>query len=270
MKPSPSLTASDAGTAVRCDLAGFGTVQAAPEQIAALRQKPGGANARPLPPGLLKHADEQTVAAVAAVWQAIHRFDLAATRFTDWGVVAAPRFLGRAAMAAAVQRFAAEGAWGISPHLIPHRSLHSVSGAISQALTIHGPNFGVGGGPDGVSEVFLAVSTLLERERLPGVWVLLTGWDPEPRPGCEPAVAATCGAVALALTAPGTATTGWRLAIRPAAGAHDPGETEPLSLEALRAALVDAAEPPARCVWKLAGGGRLALERGTAATRLAA
>src|SRR5205823_2855913 len=110
---------------------------------------------------------------------AIHRHGLAGTRFTDWGVLAAPRYLGRSAMAVALQRFAAEGAWGLSPHLIPHHSLHSVSGTISQALKINGPNIGVGGGPGSGAEAFLAATALLSAGQVPGVWVVLTGWDPE-------------------------------------------------------------------------------------------
>jgi hypothetical protein len=85
-------------------------------------------------------------------------------------------------MAAALQRFAAEGAWGVSPHLIPHRSRHSISGTVSQALKIHGPNFGVGGGPGGTVEVLLAATALLEGKRLPGVWIVLTCLDPESPP----------------------------------------------------------------------------------------
>jgi hypothetical protein len=138
---------------------------------------PGG---EALPPSFLKHADEQTVVGLAAVFQAIHRFGLVGNSFTDWGVLAGPRFLGRACLAVALQRFALEGAWGVSPHLIPHRSLHSISGTVSQALSIHGPNIGVGGGPAGAAETLLAAAALLSDGRLPGVWVVLTGWDPEP------------------------------------------------------------------------------------------
>jgi hypothetical protein len=64
--------------------------------------------------------------------------------------------------------------------VIPHRSLHSVSGTISQALKIHGPNFGVGGGPHGAAKAMLAAGALLECEPVSGVWVILTGWNWEP------------------------------------------------------------------------------------------
>jgi hypothetical protein len=149
------------------------------ESLPELRRDPGATHKEPLPACFLKHADEQTVAGLCAVYQAIRKGGLHDTDFRDWGVLAAPRFLGRATMAAALQRFAAEGAWGVSPHLIPHRSLHSISGTISQALKIHGPNFGVGGGREGTVEVLLAALALLDGKHLPGVWVVLTCLDPE-------------------------------------------------------------------------------------------
>ncbi|MHB1423224.1 MAG: hypothetical protein ACYC3I_08530 [Gemmataceae bacterium] len=160
-------------------MAAHAVVRVSLESLPELRRKPGPVPGEPLPTYFLKHADEQTVAALCAVYHAIHEAGLQTTCFRDWGVVAAPLFLGRAAMAAALQRFAVEGAWGVSPHLIPHRSLHSISGTISQALKIHGPNFGVGGGPGGQSEILLAATALLEGKGLPGVWVVLTGLEPE-------------------------------------------------------------------------------------------
>src|SRR5207244_64037 len=83
----------------------------------ALRQHPGTT----LPANFLKHADEQTVAGVAAVFQAIGAGSLSDVSFTHWGVLAAPRFLARTLLAVTVQRFAVEAAWGISPPLIPPR-----------------------------------------------------------------------------------------------------------------------------------------------------
>ena len=185
-----------------CDVAADATVRVSVEALAELRRHPGPVCGEPLPTSFLKHADEQTVAGLTAVYQAIDSVGWQTTCFRDWGVLAAPRFLGRPAMAAALQRFQAEGAWGVSPHLIPHRSLHSISGTVSQALKVHGPNFGVGGGPGAAAEVLLAATAMLERKDLPGVWVVLTCLHPEmaPEASGRPAPAAQWIGMALALT----------------------------------------------------------------------
>jgi hypothetical protein len=174
-----------------------------------------------LPASFLKHADEQTIAGLCSVYQAIKTAGFRSCCFRDWGVVAAPRFLGRPTMAAALQRFAAEGAWGVSPHLIPHRSLHSISGTVSQALKIQGPNFGVGGGPGGTVEVLLAATALLEGKRLPGVWIVLTCLDPESPPDEGGRLAAGTQAVGLALAVTPIRPCGSRLRLRLVRGTPD-------------------------------------------------
>lgn len=201
--------------AICCDVAADAVVRVSLESLPELRRDPGSTLGEPLPACFLKHADEQTVAGLCAVYQAIRKGGLQDTDFRNWGVLAAPRFLGRATMAAALQRFAAEGAWGVSPHLIPHRSLHSISGTISQALKIHGPNFGVGGGAEGTVQVLLAALALLEGKHLPGVWVVLTCLDPEVPPdesGRLPAGTQAMG-LALALTPIRTSASRLRLQI---------------------------------------------------------
>src|SRR5260370_28100223 len=104
------------------------------DMFGALRQRPGPGPGVALPASLLRHADEQTVAGLAAVLHAIHDFKMNVADFRDWGIVAAPCFLGRATLAVALQRLAAEGAWGISPHVIPHRSQHAVAGSTNHGL----------------------------------------------------------------------------------------------------------------------------------------
>jgi hypothetical protein len=180
-------------------------------------------------------------------------------------VVAAPRFLGRATLTTALQRFAAEGAWGISPHLIPHRSLHAVSGTISQALQIHGPNFGVGGGPGAEVEAMLTGAALLSAGEVPGVWVVLTGWHPEPAPDRKGQVAAhcVCQGLALALVAPRPGVAGRRLRIVPVMRgqpAARSGEVESFKLESLASYLDVENCTPATIVWALASGIRIELE----------
>jgi hypothetical protein len=206
VKPQVQLAAPRAATIIDCPLAGFGMLRAAPDQIAALRRNPQPTPSAPLPLTLLKHADDQTVAALAAVFQASHHHGQTETDFSEWAVVAAPSYLGRAALAATLKRLQDEGAWGISPHFIPHHSLHAISGTISQALKIHGPNFGIEASPCGIAEALTVAATLLATGDLPGLWLVLTEYEPElipldpnvPGPDC-PASAPTCIALALAL-----------------------------------------------------------------------
>jgi hypothetical protein len=177
---NPNHESEPAGPrAIGCDVVGYATVRAPLAAVAELRRHPGPPLSAALPATFLKHADEQTVVGLSAIFHAIAAHGLRDVSFRDWGVVAAPRFLARSMMITTLQRFLAEGAWGVSPHMIPHRSLHSISGTISHALKINGPNFGVGGGHGGAVEVLLAAVALLDRMRLPGLWVVWTAQEPD-------------------------------------------------------------------------------------------
>ena len=153
-----------------------------------------------------KYADEQTILAVRALDNAIERHGLEAN-LSDWAVIAAPQFLGRLAGATAFHRFLKGGAPGVSLHTIPQHSLHSVSGAISVLLGCHGPNVGVGGGPQAMSDALLTASTLFDQRQCSGVWLVCTGWSPEPLPNLEGKCDSTavCHAFALALKPAGNA-----------------------------------------------------------------
>jgi hypothetical protein len=206
----------------------------------------------------LKHSDEQTVCALATLAQALRHAEIANVDFTRWGVLAGPRFVGRAALTVALTRYAAEGAWGISPHLIPHRSLHALSGTISQALGIHGPNFGVGGGADGAAEAVLAAIALLADQHWPGVWLVLTGFDPELVPA-DPLASESksspsdCLVVAMALVPAQESAANATLSVQ-AFLADDSGGTEraTFSLESLAQTLAGNA---AEASWKMPWGG---------------
>jgi len=268
LKPTPVLSKAPAETAGSCDVAAVGVARATLETLPALRQNPGAVHGGPLPGTFLKHADEQAVVGLAAVLQAIQHSRLTATCFKHWGALAAPRFQGRLALAAALNRFAAEGSWGISPHLIPHRSLHAISGTVSQALKIHGPNFGVGGGPGSAAEVVLAAAALLGGCDVPGVWVVMTGWNPEPVPDREgrTSSAAVCNAVALALVPSRPGWHGLRLRVAPASRGQrvvrDPdGKPTLFSLESVLNALTTAELPRTAFVWSMDCGGRLEIDR---------
>jgi hypothetical protein len=261
IQPPPRSLAS---RPVVCDLAAAAVIRAAPAELPALRQKPGRVAGEPLPTTFLKHSDEQTVVGLSAVLRAIEDHGLTRHDFRDWGVVAVPRFFGRGAFAIALERFRAEGAWGISPHLIPHRTLHSLSGSVSQALKIHGPNFGAGGGPASVIEGLLCAAALLAGGTVPGVWLVMTGWQPElavDRQGNPTTPDVACQGVALALVPP---TPGSRSRLHvTAAGAKVSCPDGPFTLEALTTAI---AETSAGC-WELPGSGSMALERRSALQR---
>jgi hypothetical protein len=243
------------------------------EQFPALRQKPGPVYGQPPTAAFLKHLDEQTLAGLAAVFQAIHDHSLGTTSFADWGILAAPRFLGRANLAVALHRFQLEGAWGISPHLIPHHSLHSLSGTVSQALHCHGPNFGVGGGPHAAEEGILTAAALLAGDQVPGVWLILTGFYPEqlpqdpskPAPGGNGHAAAgpVCGATALALVGSRPGSPCQKLQVAPAAkSAESSDPARPLfSLEAFLTALTDPRPAGGSSGWRLRCGGWVDLKR---------
>jgi hypothetical protein len=252
-------------TVLCCDVSAHGCVRIAPDELAGLRQKPGPAPGVPLPAGLLKHADDQTVAGIAAVLQAIAAGGLGSARFTEWGILAAPRFFGRTAMINLLHRFGIEGAWGVTPHLIPHRSLHSLSGTVSQAFKIHGPNLGIGGGPGALTELFWTATAMLHGDRLPGVWAVLTAWSPEPAGEAgEPIPAdARCIGLAMALTPTRSGWCGPRLRLTPwgRLRSNEPtGSSDGLSIESLHAALCVPDVRAATVVWQLEDGARLELE----------
>lgn len=213
-----------------------------PAAVATFRRTPGPIPEgwKPIAPTFLKTSDEQTIAAVAAVLAAVagQGGDVGPSAYADWGVVAAPRHLGRAQLVTALERFAAEGVWGVSPHLIPHFALHAPAGTLSLALAAHGPNLGVGGGPGAATEGALTALTWLAEGRLPGVWLVLTGHDPEfvPVPGGKPAHPYECQALALALTPEGA---GPRLRIGPVDGSEVAGPPDLVELHARLASALD-------------------------------
>jgi hypothetical protein len=266
VKPTVSRSLPPQAGAVRCFVAGHATCRIPVQQIAGLRSCSPSLRGQALPASFLKHADEQTIAGICALSQVLQLPALTNVDFTQWGVIAAPRFLGRAAMAVSLVRFAAEGAWGISPHLVPHRSLHALSGTVSQALRIQGPNLGVGGGSDSAAEGLLAAGALFADQDLPGIWVVLTAFDPElvPADPTAPdtvAPATECVAIALALVPVQGQTHGFFLSV----GAHgaDQGARTwaTFSFEGMAATLGSGGEG----CWQLPCGGWTAWRKGAAA-----
>jgi hypothetical protein len=152
-----------------------------------------------LPVSFFRHSEDQTILALHTILNALETHDWQERSFADWGVLAAPTFFGRMAHAQALDRYQEDGAWGVSPHLIPHQSLHGISGTISQVLKMHGPNLGIGGGPNPHAEAFLLAAGLLSEGRVPGLWLVLTGHETEDIPGREQRP--TCHALVIAMTA---------------------------------------------------------------------
>src|SRR3954451_18578821 len=99
-------------------LRGFRSARADLAAIAAMRKSLPAWVPPDMPGHFLKHADEQTVLAVAALDQAICSSGLGPGAYRDWAIIAAPRFIGRIAGTSALDRFSRGGGPAISPHLI--------------------------------------------------------------------------------------------------------------------------------------------------------
>jgi hypothetical protein len=236
---SARLHAGVQNAAISLAVSARGIAEATAEQIAELRAGLSTSGPAPLA-SALKHADPQTILGLCALRQALTNAGSPLEESSTWGVVGCPREPGRACMMAQLERFAVEGAWSVSPYLVPHCSLHSLSGLLSQALATHGPNLGVGGRAGLEEEGLRAAVALLADTQLPGVWVVWTGWDPEPfaKGGDSLAV---CRGIALALQPVQTACLPSSLCLRltpPQSSA--PGSGLPLfSLEGLATTLSD-------------------------------
>lgn len=211
----------------------------------------------------LKYADEQTVAAVAAVDRAIasHAVDLSQRR--NWPIIAAPRFLGRVAGPNVIRGYDQGGPQSVSPHIIPQNSLHSISGALSILLATRGPNVGVGGGPESLDDAMLAAFSLPGMGQAEGCWLVATAWDPEPvadrqgRFGNEP----ICHAFAFSLRFAGASLNLGELRFRPAGARR---ETRSLTPAVTVSQIVNQLEQLAAgesCVlsWPLNWGGDVSL-----------
>ena len=147
--------------------------------ISELRKTPGSYRGQSLA-GLVRQSDEQTVLALAAVMQTIERAGWNDRSFENWGVVASGRSFGRVRFDTAIERYRRMHTRGASPLVVPHLSLHAMSGTLSIALGMHGPNFGVSGQANHLGETLLAGLGTIQREAVEGLWVVACDFDPEP------------------------------------------------------------------------------------------
>ncbi len=170
--------------AAGCRITARGFVEARFSEIGALRNRPAPEGGPALPPRFLRHADEHTVVGVHAVLDAIVASDSSSlSSLEHHAVVAAPCQSGRLITARALAALPTGGASVVGPHIVPQCSLHSVAGAVSVALAMHGPHLGVGGGSESLGEGLLAAMTLLMNGSDPAcraVWLVATEWDKEP------------------------------------------------------------------------------------------
>jgi hypothetical protein len=239
---SPTLATSSAAPLPEpsaCGIRAFSNVEVARGQIRTLRKNPGPADGFAVPANVLKYADDQTVVALAAVLQAIRAGGMQGQKFTDWGVVAAPCFLGRTNLVGAFEKFRRQGAPGVSPLITPFLSLHAVAATISLALQVHGPNLGVGGSKGNMVEALLTGLVVQRGHNLPGLWLVFSEWDPEPMADTSPEEAdrAICRAVSLGLVPLAADWQGPRLVVVPGA---------PASFEAVSVGFGVPAEPTMR------------------------
>jgi hypothetical protein len=276
-EPAAAFLSDQTGCAVEA----YGVAKVPAGEIAALRKAPGPLGGRKIPPSLLKHADHQTVVGLSVLLRAVHDFGWTERSFAEWGLIAAPRFLGRIISAGAMDRFKKQGVPGMSPLIIPTLSLHAVAGSLSLALKTHGFNYGVGGGHGHLAEALLAGLAAREDNGVPGVWVVATQFSPEPVPDTvgNSTNESDCYAVALALSARSAAEARLNLRVVPTASAADrDGEdrdvagVDPASgLVALAGFLNEstAAHRPRRWYCPLPGGGAIEFDddpaRGVAA-----
>lgn len=187
-------------------------------EIPAARQRARELFGSTLGNGVVKQLEEQSVVGLLAVHAALEMNPVEPGFWHDWAVVGACQRPGRRLMAQCLAQYQVTGATAVSPYVVPHGSLHSLSGIISQVLGAHGPNLGAGGTPGDEPAALLAATAMLDLG-VPGVWVVWSGWRDEPTLASTRATA-ECRAAALALT-------------RTSAIPHAPPLSMPISLDSL-------------------------------------
>jgi hypothetical protein len=173
-------TASNAPVGA-CTIRGAAVVTARLSEVSTLARQPAPIGGPTIPPRFLRHADEQTVVGLQAVLQVVTATNATAAELSDDAVIGASCRAGQPTAARTMIGLEQQGTVGVTPHVVPQCSLHSLASAVSVALGMHGPNIGVAGGPQAAAEGFLAAATLVPA--LPAsahLWLVVTGWDLQP------------------------------------------------------------------------------------------
>jgi len=236
--PATDAAESGSGSHFDCTLAAVQSLAVGPAELIGLRGRVSAQFAGQLSVGVIKQLEEQSVLALLTLKQAIEQSGLMVEELDRCGLIACARTPGRKRIGDSLVKFRDSGAWSMSPHVIPYLSLHSLPGLLSQGLRLHGPNIGVGGLPGSESEAVWAAMALLHGDQLPGVFVVLTGWNED-----------VCQCVTLCLQRVASADIP-KMRFRPGHG----GDARPLTLESLRAAI----ESDGSGNWEL-GGASLAM-----------
>ena len=245
-----------------CRVAGHALVESRLSALDDLRGRAAPAGGPALPPRFLRHADEQTVVGLHAVLAVIATGDPQAD-LARHAVIAASCQSGRLAAARTLAQLPTGGAATVSPHVVPQCSLHSVAGAVSVALGMHGPHLGVGGGPEALAEGLLTAATVLTHgdPECTAAWLVATDWDEEPAldPAGRPRTDPVCRGLAIKLVPAGAGRDdgepleGLELMIRPTTG-HGPAPRlhEPTGgLVALARALSHGGPGRAHAAWAI-------------------
>lgn len=193
-------------SAVTCGIVGHAVREARWSEIGDLRDVASASGMPAVPPRFLRHCDEHTVVGLRAVLDVMAVMQRPASSFARHGVVAASCQPGRMLAARSLTLLRSGGAVTVSTHVVPQCSLHSLAGAVSVGLGMHGPHVGVSGGPDALAEGLFSALTLIQAAERPGAdaagaWLVATEWDDEPRLDADgrPTNDPLCRAVALAL-----------------------------------------------------------------------
>ena len=99
----------ECGTTLECRIAAFGVANLTSELLATIRKSPETHTAMPLAPSVARHCDEQTLAALFAVGDAMRKLEATTADFEAWGIVASTRFIGRSFFAQSLEKFDREG-----------------------------------------------------------------------------------------------------------------------------------------------------------------